>query len=92
MIEWADVEKIGGIFCFPRSPASRLHSCKERPVNCNDLLNVDKGVDEGREDFSPILNDAAAEKPPDKVEEESSNGRQGGDVRDKDEVEGGATA
>ena len=92
MIEWADVEKIGSIFCFPRSPASRLHSCKERPVNCNDLLNVDKGVDEGREDFSPILNDAAAEKPTDKVEEESSNGRQGGDVRDKDEVEGGATA
>ena len=92
MVEWADVEKIGGILCLTRSPACCLHSCKERPVDRNDLLNVDKGVDERGEDFSPGLNDAAAENPADKVEEESSNGRQGGDVCDEDQVEGGATA
>ena len=49
-------------------------------------------MDERGEDFSPALNDAAAEMPTNKVEEEMSNGRQGGHISDKDQVERGATA
>ena len=92
MIEWSNVEKIGGILCFSRSPACSLQRFKEWPVDVNDLLNIDKGVGKRGEDFCPIFNDAAGEKAADKVEEESSNGRQGEDVCDKDQVEGGATA
>ena len=92
MVERADVEKISGILRLARSPACILQSCKELLVDCNDLLDVDKGGDEMGKDFSPALDDGAAEMPADKVEEELSNGGQGGLVRDDDQVEGAATA
>ena len=92
MVEWANVEKIGSILGLTRSPACILQSFKERPVHCNDMLDVDKGGDEMGEDFSPALDDGAAEMLADKVEEELSNGGQGGHVRDDDQVEGAATA
>ena len=92
MVEWSNVEKIGGILRLQRSPACILQSRKERPVDRNDLLDVNKGVDERGEDFSPGLNDAAAEPPADKVEEKESNCRQGGHIGDNDEVERSATA
>ena len=76
MIEWADVEKIGGVLCFSGSPACSLQGFKEWPVDLNDLLNVDKGVDKMGEDFSPVLNDTAGEKAADKVEEESMQSAQ----------------
>ena len=92
MVEGSNVEKIGGILGLQRSPTGLLQSCKERLVDRNDLLYVNKGVDERGEDFSPALNDTAAEMPTNKVEEEMSNGRQGGHISDKDQVERGATA
>ena len=43
------------------------------------------------EDFSPALDDGAAEMLADKVDEELSNGGQSGHIRDEDQMEG-ATA
>ena len=92
MVEWANVEKIGGILGLTRSTTCILQSFKERLVDCNDLLDVNKGVDEMGEDFPPTLYDGAAKMLADKVEEKLSNGGQGGHVRDDDQVEGAATA
>ena len=91
MVERANVEKIGSILGLTRPTACILQRCKERPVDCNDLLDVNKGVDEMGEDFSPASDDGAAEMLADKVDEELSNGGQSGHIRDEDQMEG-ATA